>query len=292
MNQEELIKLRQGLPKITEKFIDVEGLFMSKNPGLAKLIPGFVYRYLKHVIHQDSINSFLYANRDVWGGDFVEAFVTNIEIKTIARGEENIPVSGRYLMAANHPLGGLDAMAWLNLVSKVRKDILFPVNDLLMNIPNLYELFIPINKHGSNSDNIRLFNEAFASDNLIFYFPAGLVSRKQSGQIKDLVWKKTFVAKARTFKRDIIPVHIGGRNSNFFYNLANLRKKLGIKANIEMLYLADEMFGQKDKTIPITFGKAISYHTFDKSKNDQQWAALLREHVYKLEANPRAEFTF
>jgi putative hemolysin len=290
MEQAELLKLRSELPRVTEKFIDVEGLFMSKNPSLARLIPGFVYAYLKRVIHQDKINKFLYSNRDSWGLDFVEAIVRNFEIRPIPKGEENIPVGGRYLMAANHPLGGLDAMAWMYLISQVRKDILFPVNDLLMNIPNLYELFIPINKHGSNAENIRLFNKAFASDDLILYFPAGLVSRKISGQIRDLEWKKTFLAKAKAYQRDIIPVHIGGRNSNFFYNLADWRKKLGIKANIEMLYLADEMFGQKDKTIQVTFGKAISYLIFDKSKSDQQWASLLREHVYELGKDPQAEF--
>jgi putative hemolysin len=186
----------------------------------------------------------------------------------------------------------MDGIALLHESGKIKKEVLFPVNDLLMNLPNLYELFIPVNKHGSNADNIRLFNETFASDVLVLYFPAGLVSRKQAGIIKDVEWKKTFLSKAKSSGRDIIPVYISGRNSDFFYNLANFRKKLGIKANIEMLFLVNEMYKFKNKVILITFGKPIPVNIFDKSKTDQQWASLLREHIYKLEKNPEQEFYY
>jgi putative hemolysin len=164
----------------------------------------------------------------------------------------------------------------------VRKDFLFPVNDLLMNLSSLKEFFIPVNKHGSNAENIRIFNQAFASEVLLLYFPAGLVSRKVNGKIIDLEWKKTFLSKSIKYKRDIIPMYISGRNTNFFYNLANWRKRLGIKANIEMLYLVDEMFKQKNKIINITFGKLIPIETFDKRHTHAEWAQILRDHVYAL----------
>jgi len=176
-------------------------------------------------------------------------------------------------------------MALIDVAGKVRPDIVFPVNDILMNVPGLQPLFIPINKHGRNTENVRIIDETFASDKMILYFPAGLVSRKQrGGVIRDLPWKKTFVSKAKKYQRDVIPVHISGRNSNFFYNLANWRKKLGIKANIEMLYLVDEMVKQKGKPIRITFGEPIPWTTFDKSKTDRQWAEEVKKRVYALNA--------
>jgi putative hemolysin len=135
-----------------------------------------------------------------------------------------------------------------------------------------------------------LFNETFASDQLLLYFPAGLVSRKQKGKIIDLDWKKTFLSKAVQYKRDIIPVHIDGRNTNFFYNLANLRKLLGIKANIEMLYLVDEAFKHKNKIIKITFGKPIPYTIFDKRHSLLEWSAMLKEHVYALGRGENPKF--
>ena len=221
--------------EITRNFIDLDKIIADKSPKLAKMLPGFVLGYLKRIVHQDELNVIIYENRDKFGVDFAEAVLSGFGIKVKSVGLENLPETGRYLLASNHPLGGPDGLALMQEVAKVRKDFLFPVNDLVMNLNNLKPVFIPVNKHGSNADNIRLFNETFASDHLLLYFPAGLVSRKQKGKIIDLDWKKTFLSKAIKYKRDIIPVHIDGRNTNFFYMLANLRKKLGIKANIEML---------------------------------------------------------
>jgi len=268
--------------EITRNFIDLDKIIADKSPKLAKMLPGFVLGYLKRIVHQDELNVIIYENRDKFGVDFAEAVLSGFGIKVKSVGLENLPETGRYLLASNHPLGGPDGLALMQEVAKVRKDFLFPVNDLVMNLNNLKPVFIPVNKHGSNADNIRLFNETFASDHLLLYFPAGLVSRKQKGKIIDLDWKKTFLSKAIKYKRDIIPVHIDGRNTNFFYMLANLRKKLGIKANIEMLYLVDEAFKHANNIITITFGKPIPYTTFDKRHNFTEWSALLKEHVYAI----------
>ena len=268
--------------EISKNFIDLEKIFNDKNPKLAKLLPGFFISYLKMVIHQDELNAAIYRNRNKFGVDFLYAILNDFGVIVKSIGIENLPESGRHIIASNHPLGGLDGMALMQEVSRRRKDFLFPVNDLLMNLPNLKELFIPVNKHGSNAENIKLFNQTFESDVLLLYFPAGLVSRKQKGKILDLEWKKTFLTKAIQFKRDIIPVHIDGRNSDFFYNFANLRKNLRLKANIEMLYLVDEMYKQKDKTVTITFGKPIPYQTFDKQHSHAAWAAIIKQHVYAL----------
>ena len=212
----------------------------------------------------------------------IDSLLEEFQTKILVKGLENVPATGRYIIASNHPIGGLDGLALMSVVGKIRKDIVFPVNDLLMNLPNIKELFIPINKHGSNAENVKIINDTFASDVMILYFPAGLVSRKQSGKIIDLEWKKTFLTKAKRFKRDIIPAFIDGRNSNFFYNLANLRKFLGMKANIEMLYLSDEIFKQKNKTINIVFGKPIPYSKFDKTNSDKKWAEIVKQETYSL----------
>jgi len=268
--------------EITGQFIDLEKVIASKSQKLLKVLPKFIISYLKRVIHQDEVNATIWQDREYFGVDFATKILETFGAIIKLDGLENLPETGRQLIAANHPLGGLDGIALMSEIGKVRKDFLFPVNDLLMNLPNLKELFIPVNKHGSNADNIRVFNEAFASDVLLLYFPAGLVSRKVNGKIIDLEWKKTFLTKSIKYKRDVIPMYISGRNTNFFYSLANWRKRLGIKANIEMLYLVDEMFKQKNKIINITFGKLIPIETFDKRHTHAEWAQILREHVYAL----------
>ncbi|MGB4204938.1 MAG: 1-acyl-sn-glycerol-3-phosphate acyltransferase [Bacteroidales bacterium] len=265
-----------------KKFIDIEEVFTGKSPRMSRLIPGFVFRYLKRIIHQDELNDALERYKDKMGLDFIDHILDEFGAKIIVEGINNMPAEGRYIVAANHPLGGLDGMVLMKVVGKVRPDILFPVNDLLMYLPNLKPLFIPINKHGRNTENLRIFDDAFASDSVILYFPAGLCSRKIKGKIEDLEWKKTFISKARKFERDIIPVYVEGKNSNFFYNLANWRVRLGIKQNIEMLYLVDEMVKQKNKEIILRFGKPVSYTLFKDPRKDKESTQMIRQMVYSL----------
>lgn len=272
------------------KLIDVEKVIGGKNPRLLKILPGFIINYLKRILHQNRLNDIINRNRDKNGVEFLDAVLTEFNANIIVKGAEHIDTSKNYVVISNHPLGGLDGMALMLVMGRMNPNIYMTANDFLMHIENLKMLFIPINKHGSNAENIALINDKFSGNNIILFFPAGLCSRKIGKQIIDLEWKKTFLSHARKFNRDILPVHISGRNSNFFYNLARLRKKLGIKANVEMLYLVDEMFKQENKDIVITFGKPISVSTFDKKFRDKEWAAILREHVYSLEKNPDLEF--
>jgi putative hemolysin len=280
--------------EITRNFIDVKSLFAAKNPRLLKIIPGFIFTIIKKILHQDEINGYIYDHRDKYGLPFVDAILGEFGVKVEVAGRQGttlegddirqiIPAEGRFIVASNHPLGGLDGMALMHVAGKSRPDVVFPVNDLLMYIPGLKPLFIPINKHGKNTENVAIIHQTFASDKTILYFPAGLVSRKQKGgKILDLEWKKTFVTQARKYQRDIIPVYISGRNTRFFYNLANFRKRLGIKANIEMILLPDEMMRQKGKIVRLTFGAPITWTSLDRSRNDAEWAAVIKEKVYRL----------
>jgi len=280
--------------EIPQKLIDIEALFASKNPTLLKVIPRFILSYLKRIIHQDEINGYIYKHREKSGLPFVRAileeFGVNVTVEDRrsppAAGTSIIPVTGRYIIASNHPLGGLDGMALMQELGEVRTDIVFPVNDLLMNVPGLRPLFIPINKHGKNTGNAKLIVDTFASEKVVLYFPAGLVSRRQKLEgrrvIRDLEWKNTFIKKARQYERDIIPIYIDGRNSDWFYNLAYWRKRLGIKANIEMLYLVDEMVKQLNQTITLRIGDTIPHGRFDRSRTDNQWAEYVKGLVYSM----------
>jgi putative hemolysin len=265
--------------------IDVKSVLYSKNPALARSIPGFVINYLKKIIHQDELNEFLRKWGHLKDAELIAAGLMHFEIKFTVGGTANIPASGRFIFVSNHPLGGLDGLVFIYELSKHFPDIKFPVNDILTNIKNLSGIFIPVNKHGlQGKDAARMIEEAYSSDCQILYFPAGLCSRKKRGVIKDLQWHKSFISKSVQHKRDIVPAFFSGRNSNFFYNLANIRKLLGIKANIEMLYLADEMFKQKDKEIRLVFGNPIPWETFDKTRSALEWADWVKSKSYDLES--------
>lgn len=286
----ELMKNEGSGQDKAREFVNLKKVIASKDPRLLKVIPPFIISYLKRVIHEDQVNEVLNRLEGVEGLDFINEVLKEFGAKITVEGKERIPEEGRAIIVANHPLGGLDGLALMSVVGSVRKDIIFPVNDLLMNVPNIKDLFIPINKHGSNAANVKIFDETFASDKLILYFPAGLCSRKQKGKILDLEWKKGIISRARRYERDVVPVHISGRNSNFFYNLANFRTSVGIGTNIEMLYLVDEMVKQKDQEIRITFGKPIPYQVFTRKKRDSEWAELLKTHTYRLADDKDIEF--
>ncbi len=263
--------------------IDVEDVIRTKNPRLLKLLPRFVLNYIKRIIHQDEFNEYLLLTKDFHGHDFVSETLKNFQIQVISEGVENIPENGGCIVACNHPLGGIDGIAVMSEVGSRRKDIKAMVNDILMNLENIRSLLVPIDKHAKNAaENVIRIDQAYASDECIIVFPAGLVSRRQKGKINDLEWKKSFITKAKKYQRDIIPVHIDARNSNFFYNLASFRKMIGIKSNIEMFYLVDEVYRQKGKFIKLTVGKPISYKAFTKEHSDLVWAAKVKQHVYEL----------
>lgn len=266
-----------------DKFIDVRKVIGDKNPKLLKQLPSFVINYLQRILHEDEINTFIEENKNTDGYEFSENVINHFNINVEAVGLENVPKEGGVILASNHPLGGMDALAIVTVFKKHRLDFKFVVNDILLALKNLSGLFIGVNKHGKNSaDSLKEMNEVFASDGATFVFPAGLVSRRKKGEVTDLEWKKTFVTRSKKFKRSVIPVYVDGNLSNFFYRLSNLRAKLGVKANFEMLYLADEQFLQKNKSIKIYFGEPIPYETFDKSKKDIEWAQWVKNVVYNL----------
>ncbi len=266
-----------------DKFIDIDEVIRKKNPKLYSLMPSFLIRFLKRIAHQDELNQAINNQKDKSGLEFVNGVLSDMGITYESFGTKNIPSKGRYIFASNHPLGGLDGLVLINETGKYFPKLKFVVNDLLLNVKNMDSIFVPVNKHGKQSiEYARRIDEAYKSNDQILYFPAGLCSRKIKGHITDLLWQKNFISKAIKYQRDIIPIYFSGNNSSFFYNLAHLRKMLGIKANIEMFFLVDEMYKQQNKALKLTYGKPIPYTLFDDSKSISDWTLYVRNVVYSL----------
>lgn len=264
--------------------VEIKKILHEKNPKLAKWIPSFLIKYLSKIAHEDFVNELIRDYGHLKGFDFSEAMIKRFNVTIKTNGEDQLPKSGQYIFTSNHPLGGFDGHVLMYLIGKNYGEYKFLVNDILMNLKNMSDVFIPVNKHGKQGiEFARQIDEAYQSKVQILTFPAGLVSRKINGLVMDLVWQKSFVRKAVQHKRDVIPVHMSGNNTSFFYRLGNIRKKLGIKANIEMLYLIDETFKHQNKTITVTFGEPIPWQTFDKTKRPIEWAKWVKEKVYKMD---------
>lgn len=267
------------------KPIVLRELIAEKNPRLAGRIPWFVYGLMNRLLHIREINEIIRNYGHLKGVPFIEAVLQYFEVKVVHHGEENLPASGQYIFASNHPLGGFDGLLLIKAVTDHMGKSLFLVRDELTKIPPLAELFIPINKFGDQRRSASLINEAYDSNSQILIFPAGLASRKIKGQIVDLAWQKHFIQKSIEHHRDVVPVYISGKNSWFFYWLANFRKWTGIRINLEMFLLSDELFKNRGKTFGISFGKPIPWKRFDRSKSPAEWAGVVKDIVYELSDN-------
>ena len=272
-----------------KKTIDIDKVLRDKLGSKAKWVPAPLVWWLKRLLHQDRVNAYLWDSRHLTGTDWLEECVRYLDMTLEIEGKENLPDKddGRlYTFVSNHPLGGEDGVALGAIIGRhYDSRFRYLVNDLLMNLPGLAPLCIPINKTGKQSrDFPRMVEAGFQSNNHMLMFPAGICSRKRDGVVHDIEWKKAFITKSVEYKRDVVPIHFSGHNSNFFYRLANFSDK-HLKFNLAMLFLVDEMYKNVHKTFRVTIGKPIPWQTFDKSKKPAEWALWVEDRVYALPTN-------
>ena len=270
-----------------EKTIDIDKILKGKMGAKAKFVPKFLVNWLKRIVHEDQVNAFLWDNREKTGTDWLEATMNYLGTTLEIKGKENLPDPGDgrlYIFVSNHPLGGEDGVALGVVIGRhYNERFRYLVNDLLMNLPGLAPLCIPINKTGHQARNFPAMVEAgFQSDYHMLMFPAGLCSRRKNGVIRDLPWKKTFVTKSVQYQRDVVPIHFSGRNSSFFYRLANFSDRF-LPFNLAMMFLVDEMYKNVNQKFTVTIGKPIPWQTFDKSKTPMEWAQFVQDQVYNLD---------
>lgn len=270
--------------------IDIRRVIANKNPALARWLPGVVIHMIERLVHVRELNRVLRFLKDEEGVSFARGALASLGARVETVGAERLITVDRPLVVANHPLGGLDGLALISAVGEHYKLVVLPVNDLLMNIPQLTPVFVPINKHGSNRAYRRDFDRAFQRADAVVHFPAGLCSRRKGSRVRDLQWQKSFVTRARKTGRTIVPTYVDGANSAFFYNLARLRRLSGLRFNLEMIWLVDEMFKQRGKTIRIVFGPPVGADAIPPGGDSWALANRLRMHVYRLAENPDAVF--
>lgn len=270
-----------------EKTIDIDNILAGKMGNKSRLVPSFLVSWLKHIIHEDEVNRYLWESRHETGTEWLEECVRYLDMTLDVVGRENLPAKddGRlYTFVSNHPLGGADGVALGALIGRQYDGkFRYLVNDLLLNLPGLKPVSIGINKTGNQGrDFPRMVEAGFQSDNHMLMFPAGLCSRKINGRIHDIAWKKTFITKSVEYHRDVVPIHFGGQNSNRFYAIARLCQAMHLKFNVAMLFLVDEMYKNVHKTFRVAIGEPIPWQTFDKSRTPAEWARFVEDRVYTL----------
>lgn len=263
--------------------IDVDKVLRDRLPKHYRFIPRFVVRWLERTICQDQLNAILLKMAGKNSVDAATAALEEMDITVNETGLEQLP-EGRFMFVSNHPLGGLDGLALISLLgNRYERNIKFLVNDLLMAVEPLRGVFLPVNKYGSQSREAAVqIEEALKSDCQFITFPAGLCSRMlPDGSIADLKWQKAAVVHAVNNQRDIVPVYFDAQNSKYFYRFAKWRKKLGIKFNIEFIFLPKEMIKQSGSTLHVIIGEPIPWSSLD-ARAPRNETARLRDIVYSM----------
>ena len=274
-----------------EKYNERENYLLDLNkilgPKLRRKLPRFVINFLKRRIHEEDVNHVVMTVEHYKGVKFFDEALNYLDITYRIRGEEHLATGTdkKYLFVCNHPLGGPEALIIGSIFHRLYGEgFQVPVTPIMANLKPLAEFFTPVNNLSSKQsrDLGERIAKMFTSDQQVVVFPAGLCAKKVKGKVTEMPWKKMFVTQARRYERDVVPIHISGHNSRWYFFLSKLSKFLRLKVNIGMLYLVDELFKQRGNEFVITFGEPIPYTTFDKSKTDLQWAAEVRERVKAL----------
>ena len=272
--------------------IDVAAVLRGKAPRLSRWIPSPLVGWLRRTIHEQEINHILEHYWELPPQEFIHACFREWGVTYSVEGLDKLDPAGRYLFVANHPFGGMDGMMLADKLIDRFGDVRVVVNDLLMHVEPLRPLWVPVNKHGAqNAAYARKFDEAFFGDTPVLTFPAGLCSRRIGGRITDLPWKNSFLKKALASQREIVPVFVEGRLSDFFYRVDRIRKALGVKFNIEMLWLPDEMFSQKGRHFRLIVGAPVSVAELQRFGTLAEQVDEIRRKTYFLEKTPSESST-
>jgi putative hemolysin len=266
----------------TDYLLDLDEIL---GPKMSAKLPGFAKWFLKKRLHLEQINDCIMKAEHYAGVGFFDEALDYIGIKYVTRGEENIDLSRKYIFACNHPLGGPEALIIGSIFRRLYGDgFRVPSNQILYNMKPLQEFFVPVNimSNKQGRDIADRFTKMFESDYQSLVFPAGLCARTFKGVITEMPWKKMFITQSKKYMRDVIPVHISGHNSKWYFFLSWLSRTLKLKFNLGMLFLVDELFNQSGKEFVITFGKPVPYTDFDNSRTDLQWADEIKNRVKKL----------
>jgi putative hemolysin len=275
------------------KYIDLSAVVKERFPRFGRIAPSFVLRFLEWIIVQDKMNAILSRNAGIEGTQFHKNVIEELNLKVEIEGLENLPEKSKCFFASNHPFGIADGLLLTKIVGEKYGKFKAIGNDAFILIPNLRPHIAMVNVYGQSSkDNVTQLQKLYDSETAITHFPAGEVSRLFSGKVQDHEWQKSFISKAISSKRDIVPFYFYGRNSLLFHTINLIRKILFIKANIELILLPRELFNKHGKTIRIKIGKPISYKSFDSTKNHFEWAQKVRSYVYSLKNNDINQISF
>ncbi len=147
-----------------------------------------------------------------------------LHLQVLVDGLEHIPASGPALVTPNHPAGIADGIAVFDAFKDKRADVCFVANrDAVRAASGLAEIIIPVEWRvherttQKTRETVRAINQAFADDRLVVIFPSGRLAEPTLRGLKERPWQTTALSFARRNEVPVIPMHIKGENTAFYY---------------------------------------------------------------------------
>lgn len=256
-----------------EKFSQASGLSKIPIPGLSS--------YLMKVMKINNLNTMVKEAGNIEGADFANYALMKIGVKVQFDAAEllNIPREGAFIVVANHPYGGIESLALLSTIAKIRPDTLYMGNFLLKEIPNLEKCIIAVNpfenvQNSASITGLKMTLKTLAEGIPVAIFPAGEVSSYdfKTSKIIDQEWHPVvgkIICKANV---PVLPVYFHGNNGLFFSMLKSIHPML------QTSKLISELFNKQGYTLKMTIGKVIPM----TGTKDPLLLKTLRDKLYAL----------
>ena len=266
-----------------KKVLDIRALCRSRFPTLHRFTPLPLFRLASLLLRERELNEKYQRIKHLNGGDFMQGTLDVFDISLRVEGIENLSGDGRPLVVGNHPMGVADGVGLLRTVFSKHPIVKSMSNDLLEVFPNMRDIILSVNKIGKNPrENVRKVVQMLHGEGAIVLFPALSWSKKSGGRVTDLPWSQEFVKWSVKYNRDVVPVYVDGRNSDFFYWFTGVRRRLGISAKLETSLLMNEVFRLSGTTLTLKVGRPISWKRLRGSKDGIRPGDLVRRYLYML----------
>ena len=259
---------------------------ISKAIHMDKIGGEVVAKFLMQLLKLNKVNRLYSETKNKLGIEFINSVIEQLEFTYEVRDEDikKIPLDKPFIVVANHPFGGIDALILLKIFAEIRPDLKAMANFLLQKIEPIKDLIFPVNPFETRKDaksSLAGIKSALAhleEGKPLAIFPAGEVSSYQpeSSIIQDREWQPSILKFIKKVQVPIIPVYFHGTNSRLFHLLGQLHPVL------RTAKLPSELFNKKNKTIKIRIGNPIPVKEQDEFSDISHFGRYLRARTYAL----------
>ena len=266
--------------------------------GLSKL--GFLGKpvawMFKKITRLDKLNDIYSRGKHLECAPFLDYLIDDLGVDYEIHEEDlkRIPKEGPFIIVSNHPLGALDGIILMHMMSKLRPDFKIMGNFLLQKIKPLDPMIIPVNPFETRKDayssisGMRDALKLLKNGGCLGVFPAGEVSyRDDEGKITDRQWQESAMKLIKKSKVPVVPMFFRARNSKAFYRISK------IHPDFQTAMLPSEMVRKRTRSIQIRIGKPILQKQQDEHDSITDYSDFLRKKTYMLSSyyNKKRRFT-